>query len=530
MPEYCDFQSSNDSIGHITQDMRNTLCEGTFLGLLENLNLFRHHCGINCKLSGAIFSVSEIEGAIPLIHGPAGCAFHQRLTPLRMYAPVHNVECTNFKENEVIYGGEEKLREGIMQAYRKNHPSLIVVLPTCVSALIGDDISGICQDMRSRINCDIVHVNSEGFAHRRRTANDGLINPIARSWIAYQSSASLEHEIQGCGQEEVSEALINQLMEEQDVIDNCVNIELSGGRRISFKRRIAEMRRIFAKIGIGINTTLFSCNVDDIKRAPAASLNIITHNRLAAKRMTERFKTKAFRRSPRHSGIAGIEQFYIDIASNFGLAGDAESVMKHEKMLALETLERQKRFFKNYDFAIFSRDWLLNPHMVKAIVDDFGLNLKYFCINTNQLRLMNVPSPSDLEILQNELIHLFSDWDLNAQIMVNPGIEAARKIAEDIDCMISNGPMPVLHGQEAVSKIIDISSFNQLLLQTSFNGFIEFGWLLAMLVRRMPNAKPNNLIISKFDYDPVYYPLIDDDGCYTSRDMWHEWKAGCITR
>ena len=46
-----------------------------------------HRYGINCKLSGSVYAVSEIEGAVPLIHEPAGCAFHQRLTPRKMYAP-----------------------------------------------------------------------------------------------------------------------------------------------------------------------------------------------------------------------------------------------------------------------------------------------------------------------------------------------------------------------------------------------------------------------------------------------------------
>jgi len=212
MPSNTDSQGPNDLVRPVTPDMRKTLCEGVFLGLFENMNLFRHHFGINCKISGAVFSVSEIVGAIPLIHGPTGCAFHQRLTPWRMYASVYNAESTNLREDDVIYGGERKLREGIILAYEKYNPSLIVVLPTCVSGLIGDDISGICQDIRSEVRCNIVYVNSEGFAHRGRVADDDLKNVISNSWTSYQSPASLDREIEGCGQKDVAMALIDQLM------------------------------------------------------------------------------------------------------------------------------------------------------------------------------------------------------------------------------------------------------------------------------------------------------------------------------
>lgn len=522
-----DLQGPDDFVWQTSTNMRKTLCEGIFLGLFESLNLFHHHFGINCKLSGAVFSVADIVGAIPLIHGPTGCAFHQRLTPWRMYASVYNAESTNLRESDVIYGGERRLREGIVCAYRKYNPSLIVVLPTCVSGLIGDDLSGICRDIRSEVHCDIVHVNSEGFAHRAKTADD-LTNTIANSRTVYQSFASLEHEIKGCGQEEVAKALVDQLMEEQDVLDNKVNIELNGRCRISFKRRLNAMKSVFNKIGIGINAILLGGNVEDIKRAPAASINIVTHNRIATKRMNERFGTGIFRKSPTHNGIDGIERFYVDIASNFGLAGEAESALKREKSIAFDMLKKQKAFFSKYHFAMMSQNWLPNPYMVRAIIDDLGVDIQYFCINANQLRSMNVSSHDTLESLHSDLEQLFSGWDIDLQIIVNPTLKEIKWIQKNVDCVISDGPMGILHGQEAVSKTVDISSMNYLLFETSFKGFVEFGQLLALYINDMHMTKQNNSIISHFNYDPKYYSLMADNCYYASREIWNAWKSGNI--
>lgn len=523
-PSNADSRGLADPIWSATSDMRKTLCEGVFLGLFEYMNLFHHHFGIDCKLSGSVFSVSDIVGAVPLIHGPSGCAFHHRFTPWRMYAPVYNVESTNLGENDVIYGGERKLEEGIVQAYRKYHPSLIVVLPTCVSGLIGDDISGICHDLRSEINCDIVHVSSEGFSHRGRELDDGL-HAMANSWTTYQSSASEEYELKGCGQEEVAKALVDQLMEEQDVKDNQVNIELNGRCRFSFKRRLEEMKRIFKEIGIGINATLLGGTVEDIKRASAACLNVVTHNRIAAKRMNERFGTGIFKKEPTHNGINGTEQFYIDVASKFGLAGEAEAAMKREKEQAIENLIKLKRFFGNYRFAMISHDWMFNPHMVRALVDDLGINLKYFCVNTHQLRRMYVPSGDDLKSLQAELEQLFSCWGLDSQIIINPNLKEIMNVAKNVDCMLSSEPAAIWHGCEITSTVVDVSSMNYLLFQTSFKGFVEFAHLLALNIKNVTIPKENHSIISRFNYDQIYYPLINDKSCSASREMWDLWKS-----
>ncbi len=524
--------SSTDSSGmaglvrHITPDMRGTLCEGVFLGLFESMNTYHHHFGINCKISGSVFSVSEIRGAVPLIHGPAGCAFHQRLTPWRMYASVYNVESTNLGENDVIYGGEKKLREGIQEAYRKYRPSLIVVLPTCVSGLIGDDISGICQDIRSEVSCDIVHVNSVGFAHRGRELEDGLEHTMVSSWTSYQSSVSEEYELKGCGQEEVAKALVDQVMEEQDVLDNLVNVESIGRCRVSFRSRLTEMRRLFASIGIGINTTLLGCTVEDIRRAPAAFLNIVTHNRIGARQMQERFGTGVFKKSPAHCGIEGTERFYVEVASLMGLGGEAESALKNEKKSALEALQKQKKLFSNYKFALTSQNYLFNPYMIKALADDLGISVRYYCVNAHQPRDLFLPPEKTLKLLQANLEMLFASWGLDTQIIVNPSLNEVQDIAKDISYMISNGPVGVFCEDDVKVRVIDISAMNYLLLQNSFKGIVEFSSLLARKIQTKALLQGSRPILSNFCFDQIHYPLMDDDSCTSSRKMWDLWKSG----
>ena len=107
-------------------------------------------------------------------------------------------------------------------------------------------------------------------------------------------------------------------MDEQEVVENSVNIESMGRLRYGSKMDFLETKRIFIEIGIEINTTILTCTFDQIKRSPAAKMNIIMRNRRAADRMKERFGTEYFRKWFVHYSIDGIEQFFPEVAGELG--------------------------------------------------------------------------------------------------------------------------------------------------------------------------------------------------------------------
>lgn len=338
-------------------EFRNIVHDCTFSGLLQAASIHYHRFGLNCKLSGSVYAVSEIQGAIPIIHGPAGCAFHQRLTPMRLHAPVYDLQCTHLEEKEVIYGGEEKLRRTIIEAYHYYQPSIIIVLPACVSGLIGDDIAGVCKDLETDIPCHVVNVSSEGFAHCSKDSLDALLIDSAKSW---RSSKLPDIEFRDCGQEEVILSLIDQLMRTQDVAENQVNLEYIGRYnldkfRYGPRRDLQETERLFDQMGIKINATIPSCTIEKIKQTPSAALNIVFRNRRAAKLMKERFGTEYFCKWILNYGLEGIERFYRDVASKMGKDGEADITIKREKLKALEEIEKYHGWFKSHRFALSIR-------------------------------------------------------------------------------------------------------------------------------------------------------------------------------
>ena len=65
------------------------------------------------KISGALLVIDAIEDAVPLIHGPIGCAFQRKINPFKPYSPFYETPCTNMNDVDVVYGGEDKLSRGI---------------------------------------------------------------------------------------------------------------------------------------------------------------------------------------------------------------------------------------------------------------------------------------------------------------------------------------------------------------------------------------------------------------------------------
>jgi nitrogenase molybdenum-iron protein beta chain len=121
-----------------------------------------------CAL-GALQSVAAIERAIPIIHAGPGCG--QKLWSALSsgngfqgsgYAGGHSVPCSNSTENEIVFGGEEKLRETIANSLKVMDGDLFVVLTGCTADIVGDDTGDVVRSFKDQ-GFPIVHVETGGF-------------------------------------------------------------------------------------------------------------------------------------------------------------------------------------------------------------------------------------------------------------------------------------------------------------------------------------------------------------------------------
>jgi nitrogenase molybdenum-iron protein alpha/beta subunit len=499
----------------------NLLADRSFLDIHGCPSRLAHYHGIDCKLSGSVYVVSEIERAIPLIHGVRGCAFHQRLSPRKLYSPVYDMACTNLMEEDVIYGGEEKLRRGIYDTYKRYNPDLIVVLPTCISGLMGEDVHSVVEDIKDEVPCELVIVTSEGFAHRDHDSIDSIMQYVATSW----KNTSQQFDFRGCGQVDMLAALAEQLMEEQDVIENSVNLESNGRNTFGFNLELQEVGSILGKMGITLNTVFPTTTVKRIKQAPAARLNIArSRTDKWAAYMKDEFGTDHIKSWPHNSGIEGMARFLMDIGTRMGLDGEAEAVIDEEKKRAEKELVKIRHALMGYSFAIVSQSLIFNPHRARVYIDDLMIPIKCICIDSLVLNRLKV-SQETRDMMIKNMYSIFDEMNLDFQITTDPSAQETYKISKEVDHVLGEFITSHVYERNAEIPVLDITMFSNMLYRTSFNVIIELGRYLTRRINR-PQIRDRHLIVSRLKYNSPYYPLLDDPRISSSVSMWQEiWRA-----
>ena len=85
---------------------------------------------------------------VNITHGPIGCGFYSWLTRRNQTRPNgpndenYMTYCfsTDMQEEDIVFGGEKKLRAAIQEAYDLFNPKAISIFATCPVGLIGDDV------------------------------------------------------------------------------------------------------------------------------------------------------------------------------------------------------------------------------------------------------------------------------------------------------------------------------------------------------------------------------------------------------
>ena len=120
----------------------------------REMNFARKNLVINpakaCQPLGALFCALGIEGCLPLTHGSQGCTAYFRSTLSRHYRePVASVS-DSMTEDSAVFGGQNNLHEGLMNAHALYKPKVIAVFTSCMAEVIGDDIKAYLGNARKK--------------------------------------------------------------------------------------------------------------------------------------------------------------------------------------------------------------------------------------------------------------------------------------------------------------------------------------------------------------------------------------------
>ena len=70
---------------------------------------------------------------------------------------------TDMQEEDIVFGGEKKLRTAIQEAYDIFHPKAIAIFSTCPVGLIGDDVHAVAREMKEKLGINVFAFSCEGY-------------------------------------------------------------------------------------------------------------------------------------------------------------------------------------------------------------------------------------------------------------------------------------------------------------------------------------------------------------------------------
>jgi nitrogenase molybdenum-iron protein beta chain len=205
-------------------------------------------------LGGVLATAGALPKAVPIIHGAQGCGGSLAQGLLlggyygTGYAGNGGMPSTNISESEVIFGGEDKLREEIKGVFEVMKGDLFVVSTACMTDIIGDDAKAVIDSMQP-LPKPVIFLESGGFKGNSYYGYGRFIEELFLQYIPVSTKKN----------------------------PKAVNIfGLVPAYDPFFRGDLAELKRILNLLDIEVNTFFTNDQTqENILKAGEASLNIV---------------------------------------------------------------------------------------------------------------------------------------------------------------------------------------------------------------------------------------------------------------
>ncbi len=286
--------------------------------------------GTICQLLPATAILTSLQDTVVIVHGSIGCggAVHSQGAAIRLgqfNSGDKNPKGvlwlnTNLNEKDVVTGGEVKLRKAVLEADKRYRPEAIIILSTCVPAIIGDDIDAVADSLKEQVSASILPIHCEGFKTKvMATAYDAIFHSFLRNFVE--------------GEDEVRFGVYNNnlaIEEEKQRRSRLVNL-LNVSSMTGPDQK--ELIRLLNKLGLEVNMLPCDAHPDAFRLAPFAALSIgvcPTHDDYFMTYLKERFGVP-FIGGQMPIGIRNTGIWLKQVAKFFGLEEAADKIIEEEE-------------------------------------------------------------------------------------------------------------------------------------------------------------------------------------------------------
>ena len=296
-----------------------------------------------CVFCGSRVVLYPIADALHLIHGPIGCAVYtwDIRGALSSGPELHrNSFSTDLQEKDVVFGGEKKLYQSLIELIDRYKPKAAFVYSTCLVGVIGDDLEAVCKKVGSEKSIPVIPVQAPGF---NGTKKDGYK-------VACEALATLV----GTSDQKLPKFSINILGD--------FNIAGELWLLLDYYRRM----------GIHVNATITGDGrVDAIRNAHKASLNVVQCSgsmMYLAKLMLEKYGVPFMRVS--YFGIEDMSEALYGVAKFFkdkDLMTKASEIVKEEFLRIIPVIKEYKEKLNGKKAAIYVGGSFKAISLIKAL-------------------------------------------------------------------------------------------------------------------------------------------------------------------
>jgi len=268
-----------------------------------------------CAFTGAVNTLTQIQDAVTLAHGPRSCVhiaastmLSSGLGSLRRYntfipEQLHpRLSASEMTDETLIHGGIDRFRDALDQAL-KNNPGPVFVVTTCPAGVIGDDVDQVIREYDQAYH-PIIRISTDG--NMEGDYLQGIINAC----------------IEGAAR------LIDPRVPPED---DCVNVVAEKNIALNADPNFQEMSRLLHALGLRVNCRFVRrTRTDQLRGFLRASLQLPAYldhlGRLLRDFLKERFGC-VFGEDPFPSGFHETGRWIRGIAAHFNRMETAETLL-----------------------------------------------------------------------------------------------------------------------------------------------------------------------------------------------------------